>query len=351
MVIVGPHETADRKPTIKEVATLAGVAPSSVSRALNNRPDVAPEMRARVLQAAKELGYEADFVAQSLRRRQTRTVGFVVRDISNPLFANIVKGAEQELEKWDYSILLMNSLRDPSRDARHVRVLRQRRVDGLIASLQSETHPETIAALHEMVGPIVLVDREVAGLESSAVLCDHFTGVYDATRSLVELGHRRLALVTGPSELRASRERARGFETACKDAGIPGDGALLRTGSYTEEFGFASVLDLLDMSEMPSAIIAGGIQLGTGALRAMNTRAVVPGREMSVVVCDDSPYLELMSPPISVVDRDTEGMGRVAAELLIERLQDPSLPPRSRIIPTRYLARSSSRSPHDFRPR
>lgn len=340
--------SSERKPTIKEVAELAGVAASSVSRALNNHPDVGPEMRTRVMRAVEQLRYEPDFVARSLRLRATRSVGFVVRDISNPLFANIIKGAEQALEKHGYSTLLMNSLGDPSRDAHHIQVLRQRRVDGLIASLQSETNPDTIAALREMTTPVVLLDRTVGGTDLSSVLCDHFGGVYDAVRSLIELGHRRLAVVAGSSELSASRERVRGFRQACQDMGLPVDEVMVRMGSYSEEFGFATALDLLDMAEPPTAVIAGGIQLGTGALRAMHGRGVLPGRELSFVVCDDVPLFEIMRPALSVVVRDTEAMGRLAAELMIEHLQDPNRPPRCQVIPTRYVARSSSRAPSDL---
>lgn len=339
-----------RPATIHEVARLAGVAASSVSRVLNDHPDVSPAMRTRVLGAVAQLGYEPDFVAQSLRLGTTRLVGFIVRDISNPLFAEMMKGAEQELEKHGYSVLLMNSLREPARDAFHLRLLRQRRIDGLIVSLQSETNPETFSALRELQAPFVLVDRDVPGIDASAVLCDHVAGVGAATRALLSLGHRRIALVAGPEDVRATRERIRGFKTACEEAGVVLDAEMVRMGSYTHEFGRESTLDLLDLAAPPTAAVAGGLQLGTGMLAAIAGRGLRWGHDISVVVCDESELMGLLDPPISVVQRDSEAMGRIAAELLVERLVDPGASPRVQVIQTRYVERGSSRPPTPGRP-
>ncbi len=302
-------------------------------------------MRERVLSAAEELRYEPDFVAQSLRRGVTASVGFIVRDISNPLFADIVKGAEQELETHGYSILLMNSLGDPSRDAKHLRVLRQRRVDGLILSLQSETNLTTLEALHETTAPVVLVDREVAGFEASAVLSDHFTGVHAAAKSLIKLGHRRLALIGGPPDVRASRERVRAFETACREGRLGARSYESKLGTYTHEFGYETTLTLLDRARWPTALIANGVQAGSGVLRALDERSLLLGIDMSVVICDEVEFLRLVKPAVSVVARDGEAMGIAAARLLVERMRDPDAPLRTEVLSTHYVARASSAPP------
>ena len=302
-------------------------------------------MRQRVLNAVQELRYEPDFIAQSLRLGVTTSIGFIVRDISNPLFADIVKGAEQELEADGYSILLMNSLGDPSRDAKHLRVLRQRRVDGLILSLQSETNPDTLAALQETSAPIVLVDREVAGLNASAVLSDHFNGVHAAVESLIQLGHRHLVLVGGPPDVRASRERMRAFDVACREANLSKRNYESKLGTYTHGFGYSTTMALLDRERSPTAIIASGVQVGSGVLHALDERAVLPGTDMSVVICDEVEFLRLLKPAISVIARDGEAIGVAAAQLLVERMQDPDAPPRTEVLPTFYVARDSSAPP------
>ena len=223
---------------IKEVARLADVAPSSVSRVLNDHPDVSAEMRARVLKAAEQLGYQPNFLAQSLRTGATRTVGFVVRDISIPLFAGIVKGAEQTLESYGYSVLLTNSLQNSALEAKHINVLRQRRVDGLILSLQSEANADTFKALQNLQVPIVLLDRELVGIPADAVLFDHASGVHEAVTALVQLGHTHIGLLVGSSETRASRDRIRGFTRACEEAGIPaGWDNIVQLGSTTTRGG------------------------------------------------------------------------------------------------------------------
>src|SRR5579871_4842415 len=156
--------------SMREVAEKAGVAMSSVSRVMSGHPDVSPAMRSRVLAAVDELGYEPDMLAQSLRRRETLTVGFVVGDISNPLLAEIVMGFEATLHENGYSMLLTNSLGDPAMEAAHIGLLSQRRVDGLVISVLDETHPETIVRLRELEIPVVVLDRTVPGISVSRVL-------------------------------------------------------------------------------------------------------------------------------------------------------------------------------------
>jgi LacI family transcriptional regulator, galactose operon repressor len=340
-------QAGERQATIKEVARLAGVAASSVSRVLNEHADVSPQMRARVLQAAEQLGYQPDFLAQSLRLGLTRTIGFVVRDIANPLFAGIVKGAEQELENNGYSILLMNSLGDPLLDAKHIEVLRQRRVDGLILSLQSEVNVHTRHALHSIATPIVLLDREVKAVPADAVLFDHAHGVSEAVRALAALGHRQIALIVGNSETRGSRERVKGYRAGLHEAGLPARADdIAEMSSFSRDLGYSATVHLVDRPHPPTAIIAGNSQLGIGTLAALSDRGLRPGTDMSLVICDDLELLRLMSPPISVVARDAEQMGLAAARLLLNRLRgDGDGGPQHVTLPTHYVARESSQPP------
>ena len=187
---------------------------SSVSRVLSEHPDVSTAMRERVLAAVEELGYRPDLLAQGLRRGATLSVGFLVGDIANPLLAETVKGAERRLRDAGYSLLLSNSERVVERDAECVRHFSQRRVDGVILSLASETAPATLAALEDLEAPAVLLDREVAGNHgASLVLTDHRAGMRAAVGHLLDLGHREIGLITG-AELRPTRERVAGARDA-----------------------------------------------------------------------------------------------------------------------------------------
>ena len=193
------------RPTIKEVARRAGVALSSVSRVLNDHPDVSESMRARVLKAISELGYEPNLLAASLRRGSSRTIGFIVPDLRNPLFGSIVTAAQDELSRRDYAAVITTSSSDPDRDAEMARLLRRRQVDALIVSLADQTRQDLIEELRRFRGPIVLLDREVDGLDGASIVeTEHGSGMGQATRHLLSLGHERMALLTGPLQVRPS---------------------------------------------------------------------------------------------------------------------------------------------------
>lgn len=309
---------------MREVAEKAGVAMSSVSRVMSGHPDVSPTMRARVLAAVDELGYEPDLLAQSLRRRETLTVGFVVGDISNPLFAEIVMGVESTMHANGFAMLLTNSLGDPALEAAHIGLLSQRRVDGLVISVLDETHPETIVRLRELEIPVVVLDRNLPGLGVSRVLSDHRTGMESAVLHLLDLGHRNIALILGPA-VRPTLERRAGFEQAFAVRDLPPTYSIHR-GSFAVEHGSEAMHAILGLPEPPTAVIAGGNQLMLGALRVISDRRIELGTELSFVGCDDVAITDLYQPPIAVIRRDNVGMGRAAAELLLARMRDAAEP-------------------------
>jgi LacI family transcriptional regulator len=327
---------------MREVAEKAGVAMSSVSRVMSGHPDVSPTMRARVLAAVEELGYEPDMLAQSLRRRETLTVGFVVGDISNPLFAEIVMGVESTLHANGYSMLLTNSLGDPAMEAAHIGLLSQRRVDGLVISVLDETHPETLVRLPELEIPVVVLDRTVPGIPVSRVLSDHRAGMRNAVRHLLDLGHRRIALIGG-SGVRPALERRAGFEEAFADRALPPTYSIYED-SFAVEHGAAAMLEILSSPEPPTAVIAGGNQLMLGALRVISDRRIRLGEELSFVGCDDVAITDLYRPPIAVVRRDNVEIGRTAAELLLARMRDAAAP-SDVTLPTEFVARPSCGPP------
>jgi LacI family transcriptional regulator, galactose operon repressor len=330
--------------SMREVAQRAGVAMSSVSRVLSGHPDVSPEMRDRVMAVVADIGYQPDLLAQSLRRRATRSVGFVVGDIANPLLAEIVKGAERTLRDDGYSMLLTDSENEPARDAAHVRLFEQRRVDGLMLSLASEDNRETIEVLRQFETPTVLVDRELPpNVGASAVLSDHRTGMRDAVMHLLDLGHRRIGLILG-QPMRPSRERRAGLEQAFAARELPATYAVVE-GMLSADHGRNATRQLLDASEPPTAIVAGGNQLLIGALGELIGRGLRIGADISLVSCDAIDVTELFTPPIAVVRRDNREIGRQAARLLLDRLADEDPGPRTVVLPTAFVARDSCAPP------
>jgi LacI family transcriptional regulator len=322
---------------MQEVAKRAGVAPSSVSRVLSGHPNVSEVMRNRVRDAVSALGYEPDLLAQSLRRGASMTVGFVVANISNPLISEIALGAETCLQAAGYSMLLTNSMNSPTLDAEHIRLLAQRRVDGLLLSISSEDFKGTIDAVNRSGVPVVLVDRELSvDRPVSAVLAEHDKGVEAAVRHLASLGHSRIALVNGPSELRPARDRATTLRRVSRQLGI---NTIVRSGEFTTEHGEEATDGLLTQTLRPTALVAGSNQILVGVLRAIRKHRLRIPKDLSLVTCDEVPLAEFLVPPLATIQRDHHQMGVIAAQLLLESLAGSST--RTQRVPTFYLPTAS----------
>ena len=332
-------DTRRKRASMREVADLADVAISSVSRVLSGHPDVSADMRERVLDAVKQLEYEPDFLAQSLRRGATLSVGYVVGDISNPLIATITSGAESVLRQAGYSMLLMNSENDPELDAAHIRFFQARRVDGMILSLASERQQGTLDVLAQVDVPVIMVDRDVdAQLDASIVRNDHKAGMRAAVDHLLDLGHRRIVLITGGLDLWPVRERIAGVTEAVKARGVPDDTISL-VGSLSAEHGERSTEQVLAMDPRPTAIIAGGNQVLAGCIRSLHRHGIRIPDDISLVTCDEVDLSELHTPPIASIARDTLRLGNTAAELLLERINGGE--PRTVLLPTTFNPRPS----------
>lgn len=330
---------------IREVADRAGVAVSSVSRVLSDHPDVSELMRNRVMDAVAALGYQPDRLAQSLRTGESKTVGFMVGDISNLLLSQIVLGAEIGLHDSGYSTLLTNSLNEPTRDLEQMTLLVQRRVDGLLLSLNDETNPEFNQALAALDIPAVLVDRQIEGIELSAVLSDHATGMRDAIDHLVSLGHRHIGLVNGNPRVRPSRERSEELRRAGNR--YPDLTGTVRSSSYSAQHGYDTTLDLCSSRNGPTAIIAGGNQILIGVLGALREKGLSVPNDVSLVTCDDLPLSEFLEPELSTISREPRRIGEEAATLLLDMIQGE--PARVVTLPTAFRPTASCTSPSQRR--
>ena len=328
-----------RRVGIREVAQHAGVAMSSVSRVLTDHPDASDRMRERVMQAVKELEYEPDWLAQSLRLQETRTVGFTMADISNAVMSQMVLGAESVLRESGYSMLLTNSEGDGNRDAAAITTLGRRRVDGFLIATATEGHRPTLAALRHVGAPVVVIDRTMpASLGASAAYFDHRGGMREAVGHLLDLGHRRVSLVLGQS-FRPTLERRRGLEDAYSERSLPPSFDVVE-GHYSEQHGTNATTQVLDLDDPPTAIVAGSNQLLTGTLRALKRRGLRVGQDISLASCDEISLTELHDPPIAIVHRDNTEIGRQAAMLLLKRLQGEDRPDTV-TLPTWFEPRAS----------
>ncbi len=336
-------------PTIKEVAERAQVSVSTVSRVLNDYPFVSDTARARVVEAMEELDYRPDGAARTMRTGTSLAVGFVVDDFANPLFSAIAKGADLSLYERGYSLVLANSQHDVRREADALSALRQRRVDGLMIALVDERESWVVDALATFPAS-VLLDRECPGASAEAVLPDHARGIAAALDHLLELGHRRIALIAGSQGQRGSRVRVEAFRAHLRLRDIPLDDRLLRVGELSSETGYLAMRELLALDDPPTAVISGSNQIFVGVVLALREHALRVPADISLVTCDDVDVTRLHEPPIDVVSRDAMEMGRAAAKLLLARLDDPYGPPQQAIVPTTFVRRGSSAAPAERRP-
>ena len=330
------------KPGIKEVAERAGVAISSVSRVLSGHPDVSPAMRDAVNNAVRELGYRPNALARGLRQQRSMSVGFAVADIANPIFADIVKGAERALREAGYSLLLTNSEGDAELD--NITLLEDRQVDGLLLSLTSEEHPDVVHALRASKLPMVLLDRDrPEGVTAMSAYFDHSIGMREAVEHLLALGHRDVALIVGGPALPARMRRSAVEETLWAKGGR----CLVIEGGFGVEGGYRGTMEVLDRTPRPTALIAAGNTLMAGALRALQERNIQIGTDISFVGCDNVAVAELHQPQIAVTVRDPGSLGEIGARMLLDALVDreAALAAPPTVLPTGFLARPSCGPP------
>lgn len=330
-------KVVDKKATIRDVARVSGVSVGTVSRSLNVPETVKPETLSKVRAAIRSLDFQPDVRAQNMRRRSTMTVGFVIDDIANPWHASCFKAIDAELRQKGYSLYLMSTHGQASEEAAALDMLQHGRADGMIMTINNEQDARTIKRLKELRIPAVLLDRDIP-LEIDAVLTEHAPGLRQATNYLIELGHRRIAIITAGSDIRPGRERVRGFVEAFERAGLPVPRDLIRSQSLSADYGFREATTLLQMPERPTAIIAAGNRILAGVLRAMQQQGVSVPQDISLIACDRSDIAMLYPGPITLIDRPVEEIGRTAAQLLLERLDGSNARPAQRIsFPTHLI--------------
>lgn len=330
---------------VKEVAERAGVAISSVSRVLSGHPSVSDEMRERVLTAARELSYQPNMLARSLRRGATLTIGFVVRDISNPILAEIALGAETELSRAGYAMLLANSHGIADRDAAGINLFRRRRVDGLMLSLADEQHRPTLDEIELVENPIVLVDRQIAtsGRSSIAsVLADHAAGARAAVDHLIGLGHRHLGLITGADRILPMRVIPRVMTEMCAAAGVdltievsgllPGDGA-------------DQIRRMFATDRRPTAILTASNQMLVGVVHTLRELGLRVPTDVSLVTFDDVALLDIVDPPVAVISRQPFLVGQHSARLILDQLRGRAADGLTVTVPSTFEPRASMAPP------
>lgn len=327
--------------TVEDIAAKAGVSPSSVSRVLTGRGYASKSTRQSVLKAAGELGYTPNRVAQSLRSKQTRTLGLIIADVENYFYSQIAKGVESVAKEAGYHVVLCNTNDDPSDEEYYLDLLVGQRVDGLIITPTSH-NGKKLETLIKRGLPIVQVDRCVETILGDAVLIDNAKGAYRVVKHLIAQGHRRIGLLAGDTDVTTGRQRLRGYEQALREHNFPVDTSLIRAGSFRRDTAEDAVHVLLNTSPRPTAIFAANNILAETCMFTLSELGIRVPVDISVVAFDDPLWMRMIDCPLTTVAQPTPHMTRVAAELLLRRISETSRSDPTTIVlePTLQLRKS-----------
>jgi DNA-binding LacI/PurR family transcriptional regulator len=306
-------------PSITQVAKLAGVSPSTASRVLAQRGYRSTEARKRVERAAQELGYEPHLAAQTLKTQASRMVAVVIQDITNPFYAFVAKGIADVTRRSGFAVLLADSQEDREREEESLRIMVQSRVAGIIIAPTARSAVALRAAQQRGIA-IIQIDRTVPNVLSDTVLVDNFAGAYSATKYLLDLGHTRIAVITGPRSLTTGRARLQGFEAAMKERGVVINRRYVKVSDFRRDTADSLARELLDEKPPPTAVFAHNNILAESTLAAIAERKLRVPRDVAVIGFDDPPWAQLAFPPLTVVRQPAYEMGAIAADLLIRRL-------------------------------
>jgi LacI family transcriptional regulator len=331
--------------TIRDVARHAGVSTMTVSRVLNNSGYVSVEARERVEAAIAELGYVPNSLARSLRSKQTRTVALVFTDVTNPFFTTLARGAEDAASHHDFNVILCNTDESEAKQDRYLAVLLQKRVDGILL-VPARSRSEPVMLIQRQGVPVVVMDRRVPAAQVDVVRCDSERGAYEMTRYLMDLGHRHIALLTGPEGVSTARDRVLGYLRALSEDGQPIEDAMVVYGDFTQASGYDMAQQVLGLPLPPTALFAANNFIAAGAFRALSDAGLEVPTDVSIVTFDDLPAAWAYEPFMTVVEQPAYDMGYQATELLFARLSGQAPDACQEVIlPTRIIVRHSSGSP------
>jgi len=326
--------------TIREVAKAAGVSSTTVSHVINGTRFVSEGVRVRVLNAMNGLAYQHNVLARSLRRGETHTVGLILPDSANPFFAKVGRGIEAGAFDLGYSVVLCNSEGNLTREQHYTEVLTKNQVDGIIFVAAGD-RTNSLSGLLDRGVPFVVIDRDLPDIKVDAVLADNHQGGHLATRHLLALGHRRIACISGPSNVTPSAERVTGYRQAMAEAALPIQESLILRGDFHLESGWAAATELLRRPGPPTAIFACNDLMAIGVMRAAAELARRIPQDLAVVGFDDIELSAYSVPPLTTVLQPTMDMGRRAVQMLLDRIRDSELPHRREIFPTTLTIRAS----------
>lgn len=305
--------------TIKDIAEKLNISYATVSRALNNRPEVKEETRQKVLDAARKMGYRPNRIARSLVTRRSQCLGLIVPDIMNPFFAELAHGVDEAAAKRGYSVYLCNTHWNEKKELTYLNLLDGRQTDGIIlASARDEG--TNVKKFIERKMPLVVVNSLFREFDCHQVMIDNIRGGYLATDHLLRLGHRSIGFIGGLEHVKATIDRLEGLKLALGEKGLEIDEQLISFGAYTWESGFSRTKALLDGGKRPSAIFAANDIVALGVMQAAEESGLKIPEELAIVGFDDIAFSAYPKVRLTTVSQEKKHLGACAVEIILKQL-------------------------------
>ena len=331
------------KLTMREVAALAGVSIATVSKVINGKDQrISQATRDKIRQVIKEHGYVTNRIASSMVTKQTKTLGLVIPDISNPFFPDLARGVEDGANKRGYTLILCNSDNDLRKEEAYLEMLQEKMVDGIIFTA-SGGRTALSPSMTRMVTPVVCVDREIVGLAlEGKIVVDNRRGATDAVVFLGQRGYKRILHISGPMSAKTARDRYQGYLDGHRQLGVNPPERHLWEGTYSSQWGQQAMEEILAGREPLDSVFCGNDLIALGAYKALHAAGLdIPG-DVGIVGFDDIAMAQMVTPELTTVRQPAYAMGWQAAELLIDSINGEHRQQREVVLPTQLIRRGST---------
>ena len=329
--------------TIKDIAKLAGVSYATVSRALNDHPEVSVKTKERVLKIAKEHGYSPNEIARGLVKQNTNTIGLLVPDISNPYFPEVAKGVEEKAMSNDYHVFLCNTDWDSDKEIDYIKTLNDKRVAGIIIAPTSIETYAKVKALNLDI-PIVYIGSKCDDKEVNYVVIDNEKASLMATEYLIELGFTDIAYLGGSENTVTNKDRLTGYKKALTKHSLERSVYIMKSSSFKRESGYKAVVESIKKERLPHALICANDIVALGAIEALESNGYDVPEDVSVIGFDDIAYASLHKISLTTVAQPKYDIGSIAADIVLEKITDGQVPGKKIVLEPALIKRGTCKS-------
>ena len=328
------------KVTIKDIAKKADVSVTTVSRVLNNKPDVGDDTRAKILKLIEDMNYNPNSVARGLVMQKTHTIGLIIPDISNPFFPQIARAIEDKAQEHGYSVIFFNTDNHLEREKKAVELFKSKQVDGLIVSL-SLGNEEILKELKASNYPVVQIDRSVLNDSYPLVSIDNKNSSYQMVEYMLKKGYRKIAHISGDLNTTTARERLEGYQKAISDYEIEINEDYIIEGDYSQKSGFEAVKKLLKLKNSPTAVFAANDLSAAGVYKALFAADLKIPEDMAVAGHDDIGIASLLRPELTTMRQPKYSLGERAVSVLLKMINNSGTECEDQILKTNLIIRES----------